>query len=232
MPLRDDVLAARDRAKARLVAAHDYYTHSEAAWDLLRRTVAAGEVFTVESEVTDTSITQDELAAKSYEYVARNVAQSTFLQFLSIFEDFVFEVLRLWLTAHPGNLRRKAVTLADVLDAPDLAAVTQLVIGRELNDVKYRRPAEWFAYLEERVKIDGPSADELGRVAEAKAARDAIVHGDGFATALYEQKVPAAFRRFAPGDEIEITGPYHREVWLLFLKVVADTGDALAAKAG
>jgi len=45
-----------------------------------------------------------------------------------------------------------------------------------LNEVLYERPAEWFAYLQEKVKLGCPSAVEIERIAEAKATRDALIH--------------------------------------------------------
>ena len=52
------------------------------------------------------------------------LAESVFQHFVALFEDFVFEFLRLWLSAYPGgipNKDQKPVKLAMVIDAPDRA---------------------------------------------------------------------------------------------------------------
>jgi hypothetical protein len=55
-------------------------------------------------------------------------------------------------------------------------------IGKELNDVLYERPAEEFAYLEDKVKLDCPTMDKIDRIAEAKASRDVLIHNRGVVT--------------------------------------------------
>jgi hypothetical protein len=103
------------------------------------------------------------------------------------------------------------------------------VVNRELNEVLYERPADWFAYLEDRAKLGCPTADEIDRIAEAKAARDALVHSRGIAGKPYESKA-GKFARFKAGEKIDVPEPYHRETWLLIRKVVTDLSNAAAAK--
>ncbi len=117
-----------------------------------------------------------------------------------------------------------------VLDAPDRDAIVLHVVNREINDVMYERPAAWFAYLNERAKLGCPSADEIDHVAEAKATRDVLVHNRGVATRTYVAKA-GRLARHADGDTVDLDPPYHRRVWSVFLKVVADVSGAAALKA-
>src|SRR4029079_13431412 len=164
------------RALADLTAAHDYYTDTKIAWDTVRQVIAAGQTFSVRNMTTGTVTTQADLAGKAREYVAEQLAEATFQQFISIFENYFFDLLRLWLLAYPQNLSARKVDFKAVLEAPDKDAITFLVVSKELNEILYERPTGWFAYLEDKAKLGCPTADEIDRIAEAKATRDALVH--------------------------------------------------------
>lgn len=229
MPLSSDIRALRDRTSAALTAAHDYYADTVTAWQVVQKAVAGGEQFSNLNPVTGTPTTEVDLVFKSASYIAVQLKQSTIQNFIAIFEGFFFDFLRLWLTAYPQSLGHKKLDFKTVLAAPDKDTVTQQIVGKELNEVLYERPAAWFAYLEEKAKLGCPAADEIGRFAEAKATRDALVHNAGIATKTYEAKA-GAFARYKAGDLIDLPDAYHRETWALLLKIVADVSDAALAK--
>jgi len=66
--------------------------------------VASGNTFVIKNTATGSETTQADLAGKAQAYVARHLAEARFQQFISIFENFVFDLLRLWLRAHPQSL--------------------------------------------------------------------------------------------------------------------------------
>lgn len=188
MALADDTRALRDRVLLDLNAAHDYYTDTKIAWAIVRQVIAAGETFSTNNTTTGTMTTQSLLSSKARGYVAEQLAEATFQQFISIFESFFFDLLRLWLLAYPQNLIGKKVNFKAVLDAPDKDAITFLVVSKELNEILYDRPTGWFAYLEDKAKLGCPKPDEIDRIAEAKASRDVLVHNRGVASKTYELK--------------------------------------------
>ncbi len=229
MVLADEIRALRDRVLTDLGSAHDYYTDTKIAWQLVHNLISAGRVFTNRNTITGTVTTQAELATKARGYVAEQLNEATFQQFLAIFEHFLFELLRLWLTAYPESLGGKKVDFKVVLDAPDKDSITSMVVAKELNEVLYDRPAGWFDYLESKAKLGCPSVDEIERIAEAKASRDVLVHGRGIAGKTYESKA-GNLARYKDGDRIAITDQYHRETWELLRKVISDVSNAGIAK--
>jgi hypothetical protein len=229
MALADDVRALRDRAVAALNAAHDYYTDTKIAWRIVHKVIEAGHTVTIRNMVTGTVTTQADLAGKARGYVGGQLAEATFQQFVSIFENFFFDLLRLWLMAYPQSLGGKQVDFKAVLDAPDKTAVTLHVVNRELNELMYERPTDWFAYLESRAKLGCPTAEEVGRIAEAKASRDVLAHNRGVANKTYELKA-GMLARYKDGEKIDIPEHYHRGTWQLIRKVVGDISDAAIVK--
>jgi hypothetical protein len=184
MSLADDIRALRDRVLSDLNAAHDYYTDTTVAWDIVRGAIAAGHTFSIRNLTTGTVTTQIDLAGRSRGYVAEQLAEATFQQFIAIFENYFFNLLRLWLTAFPQNLAGRKVDFRAVLDAPDKDSITAVVVGKELNELLYERPGEWFGYLNERAKLGCPTPDEIERLAEAKASRDILAHSRGVANKI------------------------------------------------
>ena len=229
MALAGDIQALRDRVQADLNAAHDYYTDTKIAWDIVRRFIAAGHTFSIQNKTTGTITTHDDLAGKARGYMTEQLTEATFEQFISIFENFLFDILRLWLTAHPQSLGGKQLIFREILETADTDGVTQLVINRELIALSYERPADWFKYLDEKVKLGCPTKDEIGRIAEAKASRDLLVHNRGVANKAYESKA-GSLARYKDSQRIDIPEHYHRETWELLRKVVTDVSAAAIAK--
>lgn len=229
MALADDIQSLRDRVLADFNAAHDYYTDTKIAWEITLESIGAGRTFLIQSLTTGTATTHVDLAGKSTGYVDEQLAEATFQQFIAIFENFFFDLVRLWLTAYPKSLGGKQVAYEDILLAPDKDAITSQVVGRELNEVLYKRPSGWFDYLEDKAKLGCPTPDEISQIAEAKASRDVLAHSRGVASKTYESK-SGKLARYSDGQRIEIPEPYHRQTWELLRKVVADISDAAIAK--
>ena len=229
MALADEIASLRDRVLADLNTAHDYYTDTKIAWNIVSRAIAEGRTFSIRNMTTGTVTTHAELAGKSRGYVAEQLTEATFQQFIAIFENFFFDHMRLWLMAYPKNLSGKKVDFEDVLDAPDKDAITSQVVARELNEILYKRPAEWFRYLEDKAKLGFPTPDEIAKIAEAKASRDVLVHNRRMASMTYESKA-GKLARYKDGQQIDIPEHYHRETWELIRKVVTDLANAAIAK--
>ena len=147
MPLIDDIQELRDRVVAELDTAFDYYTDTKIAWNLVLNLITSGHTFKNTNKITGTVTTQIELSAKARGYVTEQLTEATFQQFISIFENFYFEILRLWLTAYPRSLGAKTVDFKTVLDSADKDAITQFIVIKEVNELLYKRPKDWFSYL-------------------------------------------------------------------------------------
>lgn len=229
MAFGEDIRALRDRVLADLNAIHDYYSDTKLAWRIVNQFVAEGKTITIKNPVTGTQTTEVELASKARGYMAQHLAEATFQQVVAIFEYFIFDLLRLWLLAHPQSLGQKTVDFRTVLDAADKESITSLVVDRELNEIKYEKPADWFHYLEVRMKLGCPSVDEIERIAETKASRDVLAHNRGIANKTYVSKA-GKLARYKNGERIDISEQYHQETWELVRKVADDLSNAAIAK--
>jgi aspartokinase-like uncharacterized kinase len=230
MALTDDVRDLGARSLAALDQSHDYHTYTKRAWRLMSQVVQGGRQFNFRNSATGTTVGERELVRRSRVYVAQYLTPATFQHFVSLFEDFFFDLLRLWLAAYPASLGKRQVDFETVLRAPDKATLVLAVVDRELNELKNQRVADWFTYLEKVARLGCPTQAEVERLAEIKASRDILVHNKGLVNATYLGKA-GALARYREGETLEIPTPYHRQSWDAIRKLVQDLSAAAERKA-
>jgi len=230
MPLAHDITTIRDRALTELNAAHDYYADTKIAWQLVERLIAGGRKLRIRNKTTGTVTTEAELTGRVRGYVAERLAEATFQTFLAVFEAFLGDLLRARLRAEPKYLMpTEPVDFPTIHAAPDKAAVIDFVVERKVQGLFYKRPADWLKFADDKLGLGCPTADEVERLAEAKATRDVLIHNRGVANEVYVDK-SGRRARFRVGDRVDVPEPYHREVWELLRKVVAELSDAMTRK--
>jgi hypothetical protein len=119
--------------------------------------------------------------------------------------------------------------LKTILELKDSETVIRHVVNKKVSAILYDRPASWFAYLEDLAKLGCPCEDEIGRIAEAKASRDVLIHNRGIVNPIYIAK-SGSFARFKEGERVAISPQYHSEIWKLIRKLVEDTSTAALTK--
>jgi hypothetical protein len=229
MPLVETIRDLASRIQADLDASHDYFEHTKGAWRLVELLADEGRPIIIQNPDTGTVADAAELAGRAQGYVTGYLAESVFQHFVALLEDFVFGLLNAWLTAHPSGIPRKdekSVDLATILDAPDKNAIIQVAVDRELDGLKYKRPVAWFRYLNDRVKLGGPTDEQIERLAEIKASRDILVHNRGIVNETYLDKAGLGFE----GDGLNQVSAEDKRAVAAFLRVgplnrgVADSG--------
>jgi len=229
MGLADEIDKIRANSLIALSAGHDYYIHTREAWRLIQQLIQQGRAITFQNQWTGMTVTENELPGLAQSYVTGYLASATFQHFVSLFEEFVFDLLRLWLNAYPQNLGKRELKFQTVLDSPDKSQIVASVVEKELLGVAYRRVDDWFAYLNDLVKLNCPQADEIHRLSEIKASRDILVHNKGIVNETYVKK-SLAKARFRVGEKLVISEQYHRESWQLMQSVIVDVADAAIQK--
>jgi hypothetical protein len=117
MSLPDDIRALRDRVLIDLNAAHDYYNDTVFAWRFVQKFIISQPNFTIQNTITGTVTTPVDLASKSRTYIAAQLTEATFQQFISIFEGFFFDFLRLWLAVSAKPARQEGGLQGDFRSA-------------------------------------------------------------------------------------------------------------------
>jgi len=229
MALAEDLQALTTRTLSALEGSHDYCTYTKRVWRLLQQIVKEGRKFTFRNPTTGTRVDEQVLLGRAQLYVTDYLISFTFQHFVSLFEDFFFDLLRCWLAAYPGSLSKKQVEMGAVLKALDKSAIVLTVVDKELNKLKYERLADWFGYLERLTNLGSPTADEIEQLAEIKASRDILVHNNGIANATYVSK-GGSRARYNDGEKLDIPEQYHRASWETINNVVRDVSAAAIGK--
>jgi hypothetical protein len=231
MALSSDIQVLRVATLDALDSAYDYYWHDRGLWRLFQIDVEReGRTVTVRNRDTGNKANEQDLIRLAQSYVIEHLAAFTLEQFVSIFETFFFDLLQVWLQAHPQGLTKTQIDIADIFTLPDKQAIVQLVVNKEIDAIRYKRLADWFKTLNKLVNLGCPTDDEVERLAEIKASRDLLMHNKGMANAIYCDKARSK-ARFAVGQKIDVPQAYLRESWALIKKVVADVATAAANKA-
>ncbi|MDY6865373.1 MAG: hypothetical protein SVY15_05305 [Halobacteriota archaeon] len=113
-----------------------------------------------------------------------------------------------------------------IIDAESKEAIIAALIGRELNDIKYKSVSDWFAYLTNLVSTCKIPEKTIAKIGEVKATRDILVHNAGVVNQTYLNK-SGQFSRAAVGEYISITADYTLECWQLLSSTLIEILDLL-----
>ena len=138
MPLAEEIIKLRDAISADLAAAYDYYANTKAAWRIVQRYIEKGGKITVQIMPTGGLTTEKELPGKAQLYVMEYLSASTLQQFVSLLEDFLFGLMRLWLLAYPQKLGKKQLQVSAVFSAVNLDELKLAAVDRELRELSYK----------------------------------------------------------------------------------------------
>jgi hypothetical protein len=233
MPLADQIRDLADRVQRDLRASRDYYEHTKASWNTTREFAHAGRAVNIRDIETDVVLSAAELDELTQRYVSVHLAESVFKDLASLLEDWVFGLLEVWLLVYPKgipNKERKPVPLADLLEAADFDTILRDVVRKELLAISYKRPAEWFAYLHDRVDLGFPTAEQIQDLAEIKASRDVLIHNRGIVNRAYLEKTGDR-ARFTDGARLDVPEPYLLASLRLVQSVIGDMAASAASKA-
>src|SRR6516165_4655949 len=92
---------------------------------------------------TGSSITEKDVAGRAQGYVEVELASLTLQQFVSIFENFLSDSVRVWTLAYPERISQRQLSGRDILVLPDKPAIVEALVQKELQEVFYDRPANW-----------------------------------------------------------------------------------------
>jgi hypothetical protein len=233
MALADEIRDLADHILRDLRSSHDFYEHTKASWRVTQRFAHAGHPLNIQDTETGAILSAGELDVLAQRYVEVNLAEAVFKDVASRLEDWVFGLLELWLLAYPKgipNKERKPVPLADLLEAADLDALIREVVRREVLSIAYKRPAEWFEYLHDRVDLGCPTADQIKDLAEIKASRDVLIHNRRIVNRAYLDKAGDR-ARFADCDRLDVPEPYLLASLTLVQGVIGDMATSAITKA-
>jgi hypothetical protein len=226
----DDIDELAERARNDLDDLFNFGAHIHLIWKQFVVWAHQGNKFKSKNIYTEKEVSEAELIELYRRYRTDYLHSLSFQHLVALFEAFLFDLLRLLHADDPRHLnKKKQLEVGVALSAPDRHALVLLIADRELNELKYKRPSEWFEYLNGIVDLGCPTADEINLLSEIKASRDLLVHNMGLVNSIYLDKA-AASARYKIGEKVVIDTPRFNEAWKLVKKVVDDISAAAKAR--
>lgn len=151
-------------------------------------------------------------------------------QQVSLFEHLLFDLIRILLLDRPERLsKKKQIDYETIFISETKEDLLLKLIERELNEIKYKNVTDWFDYLNKMVSLPEIDAEDLAKIAEAKAARDILVHNAGIINQIYLNKSGSA-ARFLIDQKIDVSGEYTLSIWKLFVELLITITDSIIHK--
>ena len=181
MTLRSDVLALRARSLTGLVSGQDHFDLSQLLWsDLLQ----AGKPSGASSDLSlYNAVTGSQLLGPNLRPIVTAAAEvylpsAAVGHLVSVTEAFVFDLVRLWVLAHPLQLKG-SVDAATIVAAADTGSLLEHLADRFVIELAYKSPRDWFRQLNDIVALGTPDEARVAAFAELKPTRDLFVHNRG-----------------------------------------------------
>jgi len=198
-----------------------YITFDDAVKNGLKRSTTQGP--------TGKTYDQDAINAKFKIYAETFLPQLSFQNTVSIFESWLFDVLRHLLSDKNRLNKKRRIEVAEIITSNSLDELVASIIESELNEIKYKKPPEWFSYLNDFVTITSPSKIQLEIISEIKASRDIIVHNEGIANEIYISKA-GNLARAKSGERLKFDHTYAFESWNNLNSIIEDVGQQISTK--
>lgn len=222
MPIVDDIGQQLKEANRSLNELSDFLLHTESYWSTFKRWTNAGNTLNVDNVATGSSVDQVQLTALTDRYRSDYVLVFAFQHLISTFEVFFFDLLKAILVNNPIQLSQdRQYRVREIVVHPDRDGLVQFFAERELMDLAYKRPRDWFDFLNRLVNTGCPAPDEIDAFSEMKACRDILIHNAGLANAVYLEKA-GGMARWKAGEQIAIEPPYFSDCWQLAKKIIND----------
>lgn len=145
-------------------------------------------------------------------FLDRELYENFIVSAVSQFESFLFETLRIILTAYPHKLKinvkgleiERTVSLDTLLGKQDINEVLAEIVESRIVAISYANPRTYLQFVGKLAEIDVEDK-AFEDYLEIKATRDLLIHNSGVSNAIYRSKSGAKARaeigQFVPIDQ-------------------------------
>lgn len=193
------------------------------AWQIVQRSISRSQqtnsiVYT--SKSTKQTFIGKQFLRRGADYLSHQLPQSLLLQSIAIFEPFFFDHLRIWRRYQPHSLQKHQLDSKEILKFDTIEEILDFVIDKELNELAYKAPKDWFDILGRHgIIID---VDRVEQFAECKASRDLVIHNKGVVNKIYLNKSGKKARHQDEGVQLLIDEKYAQQTVHLLKSLVND----------
>lgn len=209
----------------------DFHVLTGYSYDRYSKMVEAGHLSgSVKNIRTGTNLDVAQVAKQLLKYLDDDLLRVVIYQVISDFEAFFFDFLELIVRNNPHALsQQRHVTVSDVLNNSDMDHLLKYIIQKELHELQYKNVYDWFTYLQKLIHLKSIGSEDVGRIAELKATRDAFAHNEGIANDIYISKAGDRARAEA-GQRLTLSRPYLYDSADFLKRLVSDLTEAACSR--
>lgn len=148
-----------------------------------------------------------------------------FINFVTILEAWMSDILRAILRKYPQKLKKEQVNSSIIIDSTSREECLEKLIEKELIGILYGGPKEVTKRLQEIALIDIENIPELAEVFRLKAVRDILLHNKGIVNKIYLRK--SGDTKAKEGDKIKIDAHSLVDSFDIFRSFVTKVSDEL-----
>ena len=141
--------------------------------------------------VTSVSLLLPEEVTAS-DMIRKYLRPSTFRNYMSIFELFLVDVIKIWLSHYPDILGKSQLSFQQFLDSTSRETLISDVIEKEVIDILYKDTKAFikslYSYLGKNSSACSLSDDDINKLSELKALRNIHEHNNGIINKIYLEK--------------------------------------------
>lgn len=164
--------------------------------------------------------------------IYRDLYKQSIIHGVAIIEDYLSVSLRTVLRWFPEKIAKlqKSINITSVISYSNVNDLLLYIIDKQINELLYASPKEYFKSLEEILAIH-INDDVKDRYSEIKATRDLLVHNNGEVNETYARKSGAEARAII-GQNIPVDESYFDSCISTFKDLVKEIYEGLMAKYG
>lgn len=214
---------------ARMEEILEFRAFTQLSYISYKNAVDSGFKQTAHLGPTNRTFDQNDINQKLQGYEAKFLPQLSFQYAISVFETWLFDVLKHLLSDKNRLNKKRKIEVSEIVAANTLEELMTCIIESELNELKYKKTSEWFIYLQSFVKLTSPSQAQIDSIMEIKASRDIIVHNSGYANQIYIEK-SGGLARAKDGARLVFDHDYVFASWQTLNVVMKEVGNQISAK--
>jgi len=207
----------------------EFRAFTQLAYLKLNQAIDMGFKFKAQLTPTGKSLDQEQIKQRINKYESGFLPILSFQHSVSIFESWFFDILRYLLKDRNRINKKRKLEVGEVLKSQSIDEIVYKIIEEELNEVRYKKVADWFEYPSSFVNINIPNETEIKKISEIKASRDILVHNEGNANQIYIIKA-GELSRAKDGDPLSFDHLYVFESWKVLRNVMESVGNAISSK--
>lgn len=145
-----------------------------------------------------------------YAHLALNqLAINGIIQFVTIMEAMLCDILRTAILCYPNKLgNKRSIQLQYVLESTSLEDIHLKAVDLVLNELSYKSPIEFSQSLQELISVNLLECPGFHKYMEIKASRDIYIHNGGVANEIYQKK-SGVFSRAKNGESLHSDIDYY-----------------------